>query len=82
VYDAKVFAYNASNTALNAFTVHLAHLLQSTNIKVNSIHPGWVQTEMDGPNAFTNEKKGAEISIQYALIGDDVPTRQFLHFDE
>lgn len=40
----KAFAYNASKTALNQFTVHLAAELQGTNIKVNSAHPGWVKT--------------------------------------
>jgi NAD(P)-dependent dehydrogenase (short-subunit alcohol dehydrogenase family) len=38
VYDAKTFAYDASKSALNAFTIHLAHELQGTKIKVNSAH--------------------------------------------
>ena len=33
IYEAKMFAYNASKTALNAFTVHLAHELKGTKIK-------------------------------------------------
>ena len=40
---AKEFAYNASKTALNAYTIHLANELRETNIKVNSGHPGWVK---------------------------------------
>ncbi|MGB7354273.1 MAG: SDR family NAD(P)-dependent oxidoreductase, partial [Acidobacteriaceae bacterium] len=40
IYNAKAFAYDASKAALNSFTVHLAHELKDTNIKVNSAHPG------------------------------------------
>ena len=43
IYPHKVFAYDASKTALNAFTVHLAHELRDSPIKVNSAHPGWVK---------------------------------------
>src|ERR1700722_13402339 len=48
IYHAKSFAYDASKTALNAFTVHLAYELRDTKIKVNSAHPGWVKTDMGG----------------------------------
>jgi NAD(P)-dependent dehydrogenase (short-subunit alcohol dehydrogenase family) len=40
IYHAKSFAYDASKTALNAFTIHLAYELRNTKIKVNSAHPG------------------------------------------
>ena len=40
-YDYKQLAYDSSKTALNAFTIHLAHELKDTQIKVNSVHPGW-----------------------------------------
>jgi NAD(P)-dependent dehydrogenase (short-subunit alcohol dehydrogenase family) len=52
IYNMKQFAYDASKTALNAFTVSLAHELKDTKIKVNSAHPGWVKTDMGGPNAM------------------------------
>ena len=35
IYNMKAFAYDASKTALNAFTVHLAAELRDTPIKVN-----------------------------------------------
>src|SRR3954453_18751074 len=36
------FAYNASKAAVNVFTIHLAAELKHTNIRVNSVNPGWV----------------------------------------
>jgi NAD(P)-dependent dehydrogenase (short-subunit alcohol dehydrogenase family) len=44
-------AYRLSKTALNAVTRILADELQGTDIKINSVCPGWVRTDMGGPNA-------------------------------
>lgn len=82
IYDSKVFAYNASKTALNAFTVHLAHELKDTNIKVNSAHPGWVKTEMGGQEAPMEITDGAKTSVQLALLPDNGPTGGFFHMGE
>ena len=46
IYNFKSLAYDASKAALNSFTIHLAHELKDTKIKVNSAHPGWVKTDM------------------------------------
>lgn len=46
-----VFAYNASKTALNAFSVILSNELKNTKIKVNSICPGYVATDLNGHSA-------------------------------
>ncbi len=59
----KPFAYNASKSALNAFTVHLAAALKDTNIKVNSAHPGWVKTDLGGKNAPLEAPEGAKTSV-------------------
>jgi len=75
----KAFAYNASKTALNQFTVHLAAELQSTNIKVNSAHPGWVKTELGTQHAQMEIVDGAKTSVELALIGQDGPNGQFIH---
>ena len=58
IYAFKTFAYDASKAALNAFTVHLAYELRDNKIKVNSAHPGWVKTEMGGPNAPMEVSEG------------------------
>jgi NAD(P)-dependent dehydrogenase (short-subunit alcohol dehydrogenase family) len=80
IYHAKSFAYDASKTALNAFTIHLAYELRDTKIKVNSAHPGWVKTDMGGPQAPMDLGDGAKTSFGLATLGDDGPTGGFFHF--
>jgi NAD(P)-dependent dehydrogenase (short-subunit alcohol dehydrogenase family) len=82
LYDKKTFAYDASKTALNAFTVHLAHELRGTNIKVNSAHPGWVQTELGGSAAPLDLAEGGKTSVQLATLPDDGPTGGYFHLGE
>ncbi len=79
IYDAKSFAYDASKTALNAFTIHLAYELRDTNIKVNSAHPGWVKTDMGGPHATMELSEGAKTSAALATLAADGPTGGFFH---
>lgn len=79
IAQAKAFAYNASKAALNAFTVHLADALRKTNIKVNSIHPGWVKTELGGSNATDEVAGSGKTSARLATIGSDGPTGGFFH---
>jgi len=82
IYHAKSFAYDASKTALNAFTVHLAYELRDTNIKVNSAHPGWVKTDMGGPEAPMELSDGAKTSVALAMLGNDGPSGGYFHFRE
>lgn len=45
------YAYRASKAALNMASVCLAHELRGDRVASIAIHPGWVQTDMGGPNA-------------------------------
>jgi NAD(P)-dependent dehydrogenase (short-subunit alcohol dehydrogenase family) len=82
IYHAKSFAYDASKTALNAFTVHLAYELRDTKIKVNSAHPGWVKTDMGGPQATLELSEGGKTSAQLATLPDHGPTGGFFHMGQ
>ncbi|TSD63297.1 SDR family oxidoreductase [Inquilinus sp. KBS0705] len=78
----KRLAYNASKTALNVFTNHLAVELEGTNIKVNSAHPGWVKTDLGSDAAPMEIVDGAKTSVELALIGEDGPNGRFIHLGE
>jgi len=82
IYAIQMFAYNTSKTALNSFTVHLAHELKDTAIKVNSIHPGWVQTELGGSAAPVTPADGADSSVRLATIPADGPTGGYFYLDD
>lgn len=82
IYPHKVFAYDASKTALNAFTVHLAHELKDTPIKVNSAHPGWVRTEMGGEFANLDISEGGKTSAWLATLPADGPTGGYFHMGQ
>jgi len=79
ITPAKEIAYNASKTALNAFTIHLAIELKDTNIKVNSGHPGWVKTELGGPNAPMEVEESYKTSLRLATIDDEGPSGGLFH---
>ena len=82
IYDAKTFAYDASKTALNSFTIHLAHELANTSIKVNSADPGWVKTDMGGEGAMLEIVDGAKTSVRLATLPEDGPTGGYFHLGE
>jgi NAD(P)-dependent dehydrogenase (short-subunit alcohol dehydrogenase family) len=82
IYNSKTFAYDASKAALNLFTIHLAHELRGTKVKVNSAHPGWVKTEMGGEGATMELSEGAKTSVHLATLPDDGPTGGYFHMDE
>ncbi|MCU1226696.1 MAG: family NAD(P)-dependent oxidoreductase [Edaphobacter sp.] len=82
IYEAKMFAYNSSKAALNAFTIHLAHELKDTKIKVNSAHPGWVKTEMGTDAAPMEIVDGAKTEVELATLAADGPTGGYFHLGE
>ena len=79
IADFKSFAYDASKSALNAYTIHLAWELKDTSIKVNSAHPGWVKTEMGTDAAPMEIPEGAKTSVALALLNADGPNGRFIH---
>ena len=82
VTQVKPLAYDASKTALNQFTVHLAASLNKTPIRVNAAHPGWVKTDLGSHRAPMEVEEGAKTAVRLAIIGPDGPTGKFFHFNE
>lgn len=48
--------YQASKAAVNMFTVDLANELSDTNITVNAVNPGWVDTTFAGGGGQSGQK--------------------------
>jgi NAD(P)-dependent dehydrogenase (short-subunit alcohol dehydrogenase family) len=78
IADVHALAYDASKTALNAFTVHLAKVLRDSAIKVNSAHPGNVKTDMNPDGELTVEE-GARTAVTLATLPDEGPSGGFFY---
>jgi len=59
-------AYRISKTALNAVTAIFAAELRGV-VAVNSVCPGWVKTDMGGPNADRDVAEGGATPVWLAL---------------
>jgi len=83
-YQVVVPAYQSSKAALNSVTVALAKLLKDTPIKVNSICPGFVQTDLTPMNreqAPLTADDASHIIVKMASLAADGPTGQFVDRD-
>jgi NAD(P)-dependent dehydrogenase (short-subunit alcohol dehydrogenase family) len=70
-------AYSPSKTALNALTVQYANELQKDRILVNSVTPGYVDTDINDHNGFMTVAQGAAPVVRLATLDDDGPTGGF-----
>lgn len=70
-------AYRISKTSLNALTRIMADELKDANILVNTMCPGWVKTDMGGPNATRPIEEGADTAVWLATLPDDGPRGLF-----
>jgi NAD(P)-dependent dehydrogenase (short-subunit alcohol dehydrogenase family) len=70
-------AYRVSKTALNALTRILASELRGSGILVNSVCPGWVQTDMGGSRAPRPVEAGADTPVWAATLPNNGPTGGF-----
>jgi NAD(P)-dependent dehydrogenase (short-subunit alcohol dehydrogenase family) len=63
-------SYCLSKLALNGVTLMLARALRDDGIAVNSMCPGWVRTDMGGPNASRSVEQGADTAV---WLADEAP---------
>jgi NAD(P)-dependent dehydrogenase (short-subunit alcohol dehydrogenase family) len=57
--DGGRYSYRSSKAALNAIIVAASHDLRDQGIRTVALHPGWVQTDMGGPNATVTRADSA-----------------------
>jgi NAD(P)-dependent dehydrogenase (short-subunit alcohol dehydrogenase family) len=59
-------AYSMTKAALNMLTLMFSEELAPKNIRVNAVCPGWVKTDMGGPDAPRSVGEGAETIVWLA----------------
>lgn len=70
--------YGVSKAALNALTVAMAaEVAHAPDVKVNAVCPGWVRTDMGGPEAPRSVAEGAAGIVWAATLPSDGPTGGF-----
>ena len=69
-------AYRLSKASLNALTIMFSNELREKGIKVNAMCPGWVKTDMGGPDAPRHVSQGADTAVWLATEVE-IPTGKF-----
>jgi NAD(P)-dependent dehydrogenase (short-subunit alcohol dehydrogenase family) len=70
--------YQASKTALNMYTVNLAHELRNTAFKVNAVCPGYTKTDFTGQQGTSTVGEAGQRIVKYALLDPDGPTGKYV----
>ena len=75
------YAYRMSKAALNMATRSLARDLRSQNVIVFVIHPGWVQTDMGGPNAQISPERSVRGILSVVDHATMTQSGHFMNWD-
>ncbi|MRX73271.1 SDR family NAD(P)-dependent oxidoreductase [Bacillus lacus] len=74
--------YGVSKAAVDKFTQDFAFELRNTGVLVNALDPGWLKTDLGGPNAWDEVETVKPGAITLALFENDGPTGQWLSAQE
>ncbi|MEN4980905.1 SDR family NAD(P)-dependent oxidoreductase [Erwinia billingiae] len=74
--------YPASKAALNAITLAMMIELESTDIKVNLVSPGYTKTNLNGYTGTDSVEDGSREVVRVAMLGPEGPTGTFTKWED
>jgi NAD(P)-dependent dehydrogenase (short-subunit alcohol dehydrogenase family) len=74
------YAYGVSKTALNMLSLTEAFDLKESHVCVVALDPGWVRTDLGGPNAHLAPEESAKPCAELILNLTMAQTGKFLHY--
>ncbi|WKY58886.1 SDR family oxidoreductase [Vibrio sp. SNU_ST1] len=75
------YIYRSSKAALNSVVKSLSNDLTDNGFTVLALHPGWVQTEMGGPNALIDTETSAQGLVTVIESSNTEVSGHFFNFD-
>ncbi len=75
------YIYRSSKAALNAVVKSMAVDLKGDGIKCVALHPGWVQTDMGGPNAEISTRESVTRMFEILLALTPHDSGRFIDID-
>jgi NAD(P)-dependent dehydrogenase (short-subunit alcohol dehydrogenase family) len=69
--------YSGSKAAVDKLTQDIAFKLEGTGVRINRLDPGWLKTDMGGPDAWYRVEEVLPGALVPALIDDNGPNGQF-----
>jgi len=75
------YTYRTSKTALNMATKCLSVDLASQGITALALHPGWVKTDMGGPNALIDTNQSVSGLVKIISSADISKSGKFFNYD-
>ncbi|TDE23459.1 SDR family oxidoreductase [Vibrio owensii] len=75
------YIYRSSKAALNSVVKSLSNDLTDEGFTVLALHPGWVRTEMGGPNALIDTQTSADGLAKVIEQSTQQNSGQFINYD-
>ena len=73
MHEPELAPYGASKWAVNKLTDDLAVKVKNTPVRINTLDPSWLQTDLGGPNAYKPVEAVLPGALAPALIENNGP---------
>ncbi len=77
MHQPELMPYGASKWAVDKLTDDIAVKLEGTGVRINTLDPGWLRTDLGGPNGEHPVEAVLPGALAPALVDDDGPNGQF-----